>query len=419
MVREQLLALVLGSLAVQYFLFFFAGSRKSRIPGWYRFFIWLSYLSSDALAIYALATLFNRRKKLQYHSSDLQVLWAPILLVHLGGQLVITAYNIEDNELWKRHIITSSSQVFVSQLFSTESCDSSKDIIKIVHQHIKDGWEKHIIDAKSYKEFNDIRGQWTLKHKGCDQQLGYSLERPFDRSVLIWHLATDFCFYCRSTSPEHAERAQLCREISNYMIHLLFANPEMLLPGSRKRLLKVAYDELSEVFIGQETPADEGKLAQKVVDTMISREDLEAPFVDEAVGLYTWLIDNDENKMWEVIQGVWVEMLCFSAGRCRGYLHAKSIGAGGEFLSYIWLLLHETGMETFQHRLERTQNVGLSKEKDILARKKKHHLRNQGEDIIASSTYQGVNPSTKGGTSQGMNVPHKDKIVLDQLPDIV
>jgi hypothetical protein len=112
--QEQLPALVLGSLAVQYFLFFSARRRKSRIPPWYRFFIWLSYLASDGLAIYALATLFNRQEKMQYCSRDLQVLWAPILLIHLGGQLVITAYNIEDNELWKRHIITSLSQVYIS-----------------------------------------------------------------------------------------------------------------------------------------------------------------------------------------------------------------------------------------------------------------------------------------------------------------
>jgi len=50
--------------------------------------------------------------------------------------------------------------------------------------------------------------------------------------------------------------------------------------------------------------------------------------------------------MWRVIQGVWVEMLCFSAGRCRGYLHAKSLGKGGEYLSYVWLLLAYMGMET-------------------------------------------------------------------------
>nr|CAB3464023.1 unnamed protein product [Digitaria exilis] len=54
--------------------------------------------------------------------------------------------------------------------------------------------------------------------------------------------------------------------------------------------------------------------------------------------------------MWE---GVWVEMLCFSASRCRGYLHAKALSSGGEFLSYVWLLLSYMGMETFTERLQR------------------------------------------------------------------
>jgi len=88
----------------------------------YRLLIWLAYLGADALAIYALATLFNRQRKAQQEpvscsrgdvneSRDLEVLWAPILLIHLGGPVNISAYNIEDNELWRRHILTAVSQV--------------------------------------------------------------------------------------------------------------------------------------------------------------------------------------------------------------------------------------------------------------------------------------------------------------------
>ena len=40
--------------------------------------------------------------------------------------------------------------------------------------------------------------------------------------------------------------------------------------------------------------------------------------------------EDGDNEMWKVIQGVWVEMLCFSAGRCRGHLHATSLCKGGE-----------------------------------------------------------------------------------------
>lgn len=55
------------------------------------------------------------------------------------------------------------------------------------------------------------------------------------------------------------------------------------------------------------------------------------------------LFKGDSKKMWKVIEGVWVEMPCFSASKCRGYLHAKSLGKGGEYLSYIWLLLRSWG----------------------------------------------------------------------------
>jgi hypothetical protein len=62
-----------------------------------------------------------------------------------------------------------------------------------------------------------------------------------------------------------------------------------------------------------------------------------------------------DDKMWAVIQGVWVEMLCFSAGRCRGYLHAKSLANGGEYLSYVWLLLSYMGMETMPEKMQRPE----------------------------------------------------------------
>ena len=62
--------------------------------------------------------------------------------------------------------------------------------------------------------------------------------------------------------------------------------------------------------------------------------------------------------MWEVIEGVWEEMLCFSAGRCRGYLHAKALGTGGEFLNYVWLLMSYMGMETLAERMQRAELPG-------------------------------------------------------------
>jgi hypothetical protein len=108
----QLRILVLSSLFLQFFLFLAGALRKRRTPPWFRFLTWAAYLGSDALAIYALATLFNRRRKQAAGTARLEVLWAPILLLHLGGQDGMTAYSIEDNELWQRHfLLTAASQV--------------------------------------------------------------------------------------------------------------------------------------------------------------------------------------------------------------------------------------------------------------------------------------------------------------------
>ncbi|CAO2149312.1 unnamed protein product [Urochloa humidicola] len=625
----QLRVLVLCSLFLQFFLSCAGYLRKRQIPSWLRFLIWLAFLGSDAAAIYALATLYNRNKRQEWvsthhRSARLQVLWAPILLVHLGGQNGITAYNIEDNELWRRHVLTAGSQATVaiyvfrklwsgdwhilgtainlfiygitkclmkvldlkrvsinnlmdyqcpedagrihtlqaylgaaSQYFHagyggqassidgghgvedwnwcpydlfvdhapsysvrlcclkrlvqnqeiahhlvqhglsvtfdrfytkhsllirsgcldfilncilwisalnnimwlvtlfidlskipTESytftdakitlillclttfldtvfplmlkcqifagkipiwpdqlgqCNlisyllarnkkhwklmtlvalpvdniyrllcmknskSGSNITTLVHDYVAKGWtEHHIKDIATYRAFNDNRGQWTIRHERLLDILGWSLQRPFDESVLLWHLATDLCFHFTLTPPSH-EAAGQCREMSNYMAYLLFVNPEMLIPGARRSLFKSAYRGINKFILDEDpaqdgpaanmAPLDEKEITLKIVQHAMLIAD-GSGIVHDAGKLSRNLMNcrgEDEEKMWRVIQGVWVEMLCFSAGRCKGYLHAKSLGTGGEYLSYVWLLLFYMGMETLGEKMQRTE----------------------------------------------------------------
>ncbi|KAI4962503.1 hypothetical protein ZWY2020_034429, partial [Hordeum vulgare] len=113
----QLRILVLGSLFLYYILNFSYTVRIIPCLRRLRAVIWVAYIGSDALAIYALATLFNRHKGQATSiatSTTLEVMWAPVLLIHLGGHPTISAYSLEDNELWKRHVITLVSQVTVA-----------------------------------------------------------------------------------------------------------------------------------------------------------------------------------------------------------------------------------------------------------------------------------------------------------------
>ncbi|KAM0906339.1 hypothetical protein ACQ4PT_016822 [Festuca glaucescens] len=66
--------------------------------------LWLLYQTADNVAIYVLGhmSLSCRPREQQ----QLMAFWASLLMVHLGGQDTVTAYTMEDNDLWMRHLLT-------------------------------------------------------------------------------------------------------------------------------------------------------------------------------------------------------------------------------------------------------------------------------------------------------------------------
>ncbi|KAL6853488.1 hypothetical protein ACP4OV_019517 [Aristida adscensionis] len=119
--------LVLTSLALQVFLLFFAGIRKRNVSAVLSLLLWLAYLLADSIAIYALGYLSQTRlpkgvdPQIFRNTHRIQAFWAPFLLLHLGGQDTITAFSIEDNELWKRHLLSLISQVALAVYVFTKS----------------------------------------------------------------------------------------------------------------------------------------------------------------------------------------------------------------------------------------------------------------------------------------------------------
>ncbi|KAM7485374.1 hypothetical protein LguiA_001383 [Lonicera macranthoides] len=104
--------LVLCSLIIQLILVIL-GSRRRYIRGiWIGIIVWSSYLMADWVAAFAVGKLSNsatetesnNRKSDNETNKALTALWAPLLLLHLGGPDTITAYSIEDTQLWLRHL---------------------------------------------------------------------------------------------------------------------------------------------------------------------------------------------------------------------------------------------------------------------------------------------------------------------------
>jgi len=98
--------MVMASLFLQVFLFFVSGFRKRHSSRILSVLLWLAYLSANPLAIYVLG-----RFTLRSSGNRLAFFWAPFLLLHLGGQDTMTAFSMEDNALWKRHLLSLATQV--------------------------------------------------------------------------------------------------------------------------------------------------------------------------------------------------------------------------------------------------------------------------------------------------------------------
>uniref|UniRef100_A0A0A9CKP6 DUF4220 domain-containing protein n=1 Tax=Arundo donax TaxID=35708 RepID=A0A0A9CKP6_ARUDO len=241
-------------------------------------------------------------------------------------------------------------------------------------------------DLATYRSFTDRN--WTLNEdlkKACGpkSEIRRSLRKSsFDESVLVWHIATDLVFrsdppYGFRCRPPHDEVLQeICTEaISNYMAHLLKFHPEMLMTGSRQHLFTEAMRNIESILQGKAKgkhgggdvagPAkllsaldDDNSIVEKIMRGGEAKEasgSTSYPLIHDACELAKALLEMSGPKVemrWELMYRVWVGMLCYSASMCRGYLHAKSLGEGGEFLSYVWLVISLKGAKTLADKLQ-------------------------------------------------------------------
>ncbi|CAN6335054.1 unnamed protein product [Urochloa humidicola] len=238
---------------------------------------------------------------------------------------------------------------------------AAQQISVLVRQHTEDVWKAYIHGPATYRRFSNLRGEKTLKKHNLLGQLGWSFALPFDECVLVWHVATDLCSFHHTTTstrftipPPSRNSSEI---ISNHMIYLLFVCPEMLMVGTRQDLFMNACGHIEPMIKDYEpeplSSHDRASIIAQRILGMERDDDLmvKAPMISNAHKLAEGLIGLDDTRRWEVIQGVWVEMLCYSASRCRGYEHAKSLAHGGEFLTNVWLLWSVMGMETLPDKM--------------------------------------------------------------------
>ncbi|CBI36698.3 unnamed protein product, partial [Vitis vinifera] len=215
---------------------------------------------------------------------------------------------------------------------------------------------KHTPGIKEAKELCADRGKRTLEEMKCFSTLHWSIEGEFDKCILVWHLATDLCYDTdlnKKSSPAKNSNREASKLLSDYMVYLLVKHPVMLPDGIGQIRFQDSCAKATEIFkcVKDRIQACERLLLQ--VNTEIP------PLKAKGDGSKSVLLDacrlakslqslesekwNNEKK-WEMMSHVWVEMLCYAACHCPRNKHAKELTQGGELLTHVWLLMAHFGI---------------------------------------------------------------------------
>ncbi|XP_010671800.2 uncharacterized protein LOC104888495 isoform X1 [Beta vulgaris subsp. vulgaris] len=208
---------------------------------------------------------------------------------------------------------------------------------------------EHTSDSKEDRTFCTSRGSWVLD-RYQSQDLNWSVEKEFDQSILLWHIATDLCYHRDENLEPQSVAYVVChvsKLLSNYILYLLVKQPFMLPNGIGKIRFQDTFAEAKD-FIQERSIEDANTARQRLLNikTIILPGDVKGDrsksVLFDACRLAKYL-QNRERK-WQIIVGVWVEMLVYAASQCRSNHHAQQLAQGGELLTHVWLLLAHVGL---------------------------------------------------------------------------
>ncbi|KAL9398034.1 hypothetical protein Peur_006995 [Populus x canadensis] len=233
-------------------------------------------------------------------------------------------------------------------------------------------------DFNALEKLLEERGLEVLRRKHiCFDRFGWSVAGTveFIHSLLTWHIATHVCF--SDDSRKNAfDKTRNCvmssRSLSNYMLHLLVNCPTMLATqpsetrhaDTRIHLRRLLFRNTRK-DVKRNIPLDALSFHEAEVNAFLKKL-LESPSTmlkeikEQDEGEMSALLDGcmlvlslqsletqngwANDKKWEMISEVWVDMLMYAASHCRWKEHVHALSQGGELLTHVCLLMAHLGL---------------------------------------------------------------------------
>ncbi|XP_022722084.1 uncharacterized protein LOC111279332 [Durio zibethinus] len=276
---------------------------------------------------------------------------------------------IEENVIqFFRHIfrlITMPIKNIVDEMMYVSLEPFTKELWKFIFEEVKNK-SKSADTSETKKGIYSARGDWVLKKTYSlddnSQLLKYVRDVEYDERILLWHVATDLCYYTDNEKVNGASsnnnaymgkaptQRQFSKILSDYMLYLLVFHPTTVssVLGIEKLRFRDTCAEV-EKFLKEQylLPNQDKEACQRILEYTdagsVGPEKKESMTVLlEATKLATELkrMENQEGKdKWELLSSVWVELVSYAACTCSGSTHAQQLSKGGELINLVWLLM--------------------------------------------------------------------------------
>ncbi|XP_048140774.1 uncharacterized protein LOC115739692 [Rhodamnia argentea] len=228
-------------------------------------------------------------------------------------------------------------------------------------------------DVRMARKISKAKGEWVLQHSEWSSDCMAIMEciegAEFDRSLLIWHIATELCYNTDESQNDPNLYRKFSKILSDYMLYLLIKQPTIMSNvggigqirfrdtcmeakkffarrGTQKvgKLKDACYEIIAVIF---------GLILTKNWDVTIAVDTSAEPILVKGDSSKSVLFDGcilakllreRTQEKWEIMSRVWVELLSYAASHCRAEAHAQVLSKGGELVTFVWLLMAQLGI---------------------------------------------------------------------------
>lgn len=209
-----------------------------------------------------------------------------------------------------------------------------KELWVFIFYELKDKF-KGLNDIEEVKEMFEARGDLFLKNRlegiDCHHLLRYITKLNYDDSIITWHIATEI-WYNKEKEVRDNKR-EFSKILSDYMLYLLLNQSNVM----------SAVVGVAQTTLGGFLRELEGFSKNRAINLETLCMELFENANSGSIISFAKEMEKLEERKWEVISGVWVEMLSYAAIHVKGEAHVQVLSKGGELLTFVWLLMVHFG----------------------------------------------------------------------------